>query len=51
MFNSKSEKAVEFICDEEIRKTLEYGNENRNNVCLVDEILAKAETLKGLDYR
>lgn len=51
MFNSKSDKAVEFICDEEIRKTLEYGNENRNNTQLVDEILAKAATLKGLDYK
>lgn len=51
MFNSKSEKAVEFICDEEIRSTLEYGNSNKNNTQLVDEILKKAETLKGLDYK
>ncbi len=50
MFNSMSDKAVEFICDEEIRKALDYGNSNRNNNQLVDEILEKAENLKGLDY-
>ncbi len=51
MFNAKSDKAVEFICDEEIKKVLDYGNSNRNNNELVDEILKKAETLKGLNYK
>jgi 2-iminoacetate synthase len=51
MFNSKSNKAEEFICHEEIIDTLAYGEENKNNVQLIDEILAKAETLVGLNYK
>lgn len=50
MFDSKSEKAVEFINDEEIRKALAYGAEHAGNEEMVDEILKKAETLKGLNY-
>ncbi|MGN0613204.1 MAG: [FeFe] hydrogenase H-cluster radical SAM maturase HydG [Porcipelethomonas sp.] len=49
MFDSKSKKAVEFIDDGEILKVLAYGNENRDNGKMVDEILKKAETLVGLD--
>jgi 2-iminoacetate synthase len=51
MFNSKSNKAEEFVCPEEILATLAYGEQNRDNVELIDQILAKAETLVGLDYR
>lgn len=51
MFNSKSEKAEEFICHDEIVSTLAYGKENENNVQLIDQILQKAETLVGLNYK
>ncbi len=49
MFNSKSEKAVEFIDDEEIMKVLAYGEQHKNNAEEVEKILKKAETLVGLD--
>ncbi len=51
MFNSKSNKAEEFVCHEEILDTLAYGEQNKNNVELIDQILAKAETLVGLNYK
>lgn len=50
MFDSKSKNAVEFINDEEIRRALAYGAEHADNEAMVDEILKKAETLKGLNY-
>ena len=49
MFNSKSEKAVEFIDHEEIMKVLAYGEQHKNNAEEVEKILKKAETLVGLD--
>lgn len=48
MYDVKSLKAEEFISDEEIRETLTYADANKDNVQIVDEILAKAR-LKGLD--
>ena len=50
MFNSKSTKSEEFICHEEILSALEYGKKNEGNEELVDKILEKAATLKGLTY-
>lgn len=50
-YNAKSDNPAEFINDEEIRKALAYGVENANNEKMVDEILKKAETLKGLNYK
>lgn len=41
-YNPKSLHAEEFISDEEIRETLRYAEENKNNVELIDAILEKA---------
>ncbi len=51
LFNSKSDKAEEFINDEEILKTLEFSEKNRDNVELLESIIKKAETMGGLDYK
>lgn len=51
MYDVKSLKAEEFISDEEIRATLAYADENKDNLALVDEILNKARELKGLTHR
>lgn len=51
MYNPKSLKAEEFISDEEIRKTLAYAEENKDNLQLVDEIIEKAKLRKGLTHR
>lgn len=45
-YNPKSLKAEEFISDEEIRETIRYAEENKNNVALIDEILEKARPQK-----
>lgn len=49
VYDVKSLKAEEFISDEEIRETLTYADANKDNVQIVDEILAKARLKKGLD--
>ena len=51
MYDVKSLKAEEFISDEEIRETLTYADANKDNVQIVDEILAKARLKKGLTHR
>lgn len=51
MYNPKSLKAEEFINDEEILDTLSYARENSKNKELIDEILAKAEEMKGVSHR
>ena len=43
MYNPKSLKAEEFISDGEIRETLAYADANKENVELIDQILAKAK--------
>ncbi len=51
IYNPKSLKAEEFINDAEIRETLEYAEQNKNNVALIDEILQKARPKKtATDY-
>ena len=47
VYNPKSLKAEEFINDEEIRATLAYAEENKNNVELIDRILEKAWPVKN----
>ena len=47
MYNPKSLQAHEFIDDAEIRATLAYAEENKNNVELIDAILEKARPKKG----
>ena len=51
MYNVKSLNADEFISDEEIRETLKYADENKNNIKLINEILGKASKMKGLNHR
>ena len=51
MYNPKSLKAEEFISHEEILETLEYAEQNKNNMPLIREILDKAATRKGLSHR
>ena len=59
IYNPKSLKAEEFINDQEILDTLEYAEQNKNNVELIDEILEKARpkktetgyTCSGLTHR
>ena len=46
IYNPKSMKAEEFINDEEILATLDYAEQNKNNVELIDAILNKARPVK-----
>lgn len=46
VYNPKSLKAEEFINHEEILETIEYAEKNKNNVELIDQILAKARPQK-----
>ncbi len=46
IYNPKSKKAEEFINDGEILATLEYAEQNKRNVALIDEILEKARPQK-----
>lgn len=50
-YNVKSEHAEEFIHDGEIRATLEYAREHRDDKALIEEILDKAELGKGISHR
>ena len=47
IYNPASLKAEEFINDKEIRDTLAYAEENKNNVELIDRILEKARPVKN----
>ncbi|MBR4027005.1 MAG: [Lachnospiraceae bacterium] len=51
MYDVTSKKAEEFISDEEIRNTLAYADENKDNIELIDKILEKAKLQKGLNHR
>lgn len=51
MYNVKSLKAEEFISHQEIEETLAYANANKDNLELVDQIIAKAKERKGLTHR
>ena len=51
MYDPKSLKAEEFICHEEIKDTLKYADENKDNMPLIREILDKARLCKGLSHR
>ena len=50
-YNPKSPHAAEFIHDGEIRSTLEYARQMRNDRALIEEILLKAEEGKGISPR
>lgn len=47
VYNPKSLKAEEFINDGEILATIEYAEQNKNNVELIDSILEKARPKKS----
>lgn len=49
MYNPKSLHAEEFISHEEILETLQYAEENKANVELIDRILEKAKPRKTAD--
>ena len=51
MYNPKSLKAEEFISDQEIKETLQYADDNKDNLKLVDEFIEKAKLRKGLSHR
>ncbi len=51
MYNVKSTVAEEFICDNEIRETMEYAAQNRSNRKLIKSIIEKARACKGIDHR
>ena len=50
-YNPRSEHAAEFIHDGEIRNTLKYAAEHRDDHALIEEILAKAAEGKGISHR
>lgn len=50
-YNSKSKKAEDFINHEEILRTLEYAEKNKNNLSLINGILDRAADCKGLSYQ
>lgn len=50
-YDPKSLKAEEFINDAEIRDTLKYADENKDNMELIDQIIEKAKLRKGLTHR
>lgn len=50
-YNPKSLKAEEFISDSEIKATLAYADEHKDDLRLVDEIIEKAKLRKGLNHR
>ena len=51
MYNPKSTKAEEFINNEEILSSIEYANNNKNNISLIDSIIKKAKLHKGLTHK
>lgn len=51
MYNPKSLKAEEFISDDEIKATLVFADEHKNDLKYIDKILDKARLRKGLDHR
>ena len=46
MYNKESMKAEEFIDHEEVLRTLEYAEKNKNNLELIDKILDKARPIR-----
>lgn len=51
MYDPSSLKAEDFINHEEIEASLAYGEKNKNNRVLIDQILTKAMSFKGLTHR
>lgn len=51
MYNVKSTVAEEFISDSEIKATIQYALDNRNNRDLIEKIIDRAADCKGLSHR
>lgn len=51
MYDVKSKVAEEFISHQEILDTLEYAKANKDNKALIDEIIKKAEAMKGISHK
>ena len=51
MYNVMSPKAEEFISDEEIRESLSYAEQNKNNREVIEQILEKAQEMKGISHK
>ena len=51
VYDPKSMIADDFINDDEIKETLRYAAENKDNRALIESILDKAELRKGLTHR
>ncbi len=51
MYDPKSRKAGEFIQHDEVLETLSHAEKNKDNLELIDSILAKAKLRKGLSHR
>ena len=50
-YNKFSDKAEEFIADEEIVQTLQFAEEHKNDAGLIEDILQKADEMQGLSHR
>lgn len=50
MYNSKSKIATEFIDDAEIKRTLDWATENKNDLDKIRGLLERAKDCKGLTY-
>ena len=50
-YDPKSLVADEFINDEEIKETLKFADENKDNLEFIDKIIEKAKLRKGIDHR
>lgn len=44
-------KATEFIDDEEIKETIRFAQENKNNQALIQSLIERAKDCKGLTHR
>ena len=51
MYNVKSQKAEEFICDSEIRDTMAYAAERSADKEYIKSIIEKARACKGITHR
>ena len=51
MYDPKSRRADEFICREEIEDTLRWAEEHKSDRPLLESLLEKAKTAKGLTHR
>ena len=51
MYNVKSNKAEEFINDQEILETIEYAKKNKDNRELIFSLIERAKDCKGLNHR